>query len=216
MDGIDRTNGIRLLARLEWTRPGPRTAEYGPGPMRGRFTAENGEPVAILLIGLRVNRWRAVRSWLPVAMAMPRMLRELAADADSGLLGYRMLLGPAPGQATVIQYWRRAGDIRAFAHAPDRGHRPAQDAFWKRYFKSNGAIGIWHEMLSIRAGAYQCLYGDMPPMGLGAIMGLDPAVATPDGHGYERGEDPLFAATTEAEADAALEEAFSRRDAGSR
>jgi hypothetical protein len=213
MGGNDIANGIRLFARPEWTRPGPRTAEYGHGPMRGRFVAANDEPVAILLIGLRVNRWRAVRFWFPVLMAMPRMLRELAADADSGLLGYRLLLGPAPGQATVVQYWRRAGDIRAFAHAQERGHRPAQDAFWKRYFRSNGAVGIWHEMLSIRAGAYQCLYGDMPAMGLGAIMGLEPAVVSSDGRGYERGEDPLLTATTEAEADAALAAAFARRDA---
>jgi hypothetical protein len=178
--------------------------------------AENDRPVAMLLIGLRVNRWYAVRHWVPVLMAMPRMLRELAADPDSGLLGYRLLLGPSLGQVMVIQYWRRAGDIRAFAHDPERGHRPAETAFWKRYFAGKGAVGIWHEMLSVRAGGYQCLYGDMPPIGLGAIMGLQPAINREGGHGYDRGEDPVFTATTRAEADAAVAALINRRDAGSR
>ncbi|MEY9849222.1 monooxygenase family protein [Streptacidiphilus sp. MAP5-3] len=220
MDGFNLVNGIRLLARSEWTRVGPRTPEqareHRRGPLRGRYLAENDEPVAMMLIGLRVNRWFSVRHWVPVLMAMPRMLRELSADPEGGLLGYRLLLGPGPGQVMVIQYWRRAGDIRAFAHDPQRSHRPAETAFWKRYFAGRGAVGIWHEMLSVRAGGYQCLYGDMPPTGLGAIMGLQPAISREGGHGYDRGEDPVFTATTRAEADTAVEALISRRDAGSR
>lgn len=49
-------------------------------------------------------------------------------------------------------------------------------------------------MLSVRAGAYQCLYGDVPPMGIGATRGLDPAMSRPDGPGYVKGEDPEHAA----------------------
>ncbi|MBF9073289.1 DUF4188 domain-containing protein [Streptacidiphilus sp. NEAU-YB345] len=221
---MDLVNGIRLVARPEWTRVGPHTPEagrehtpeHGRAPLRGRYLAENDEPVAILLIGLRVNRWFAVRHWAPVLMAMPRMLRDLSRDPDSGLLGYRLLLGPTVGQVMVIQYWRRAGDIRAFAHDAQRAHRPAETAFWKRYFAGKGAVGIWHEMLSVRAGGYQCLYGDMPPTGLGAIMGLQPAVSREGGHGYDRGEDPAFAATTEEERQAAVETLISRREAGTR
>lgn len=39
-------------------------------------------------------------------------------------------------------YWRRAGDIRAFSHAEDLTHRPAQDAFMARFGRSKGAVGI--------------------------------------------------------------------------
>ncbi|WP_194908512.1 monooxygenase family protein [Catenulispora rubra] len=62
-----------------------------------------------------------------------------------------------------------------------------------RYMRSNGAVGIWHEMLSVRAGSYQCLYGDMPPTGIGAFRGLDAVMNRPDGLGYVKGEDPQFA-----------------------
>jgi hypothetical protein len=152
--------------------------------LHGRHLADSEQPVAVFLIGMRVNRWTAVRHWLPTFLAMPRMLKELSADPDSGLLGYRLLLGPGPRQVAVVQYWRRAGDVRAFASAADRTHRPAQDAFWTRYKAGKGAVGIWHELLSVRAGAYEAIYADMPPIGLGAAVGLRPALHRPSGYGY--------------------------------
>ncbi|MEY9877437.1 hypothetical protein ABH931_006961 [Streptacidiphilus sp. MAP12-33] len=212
MPDFGSARGTRSPILPEWTRPGLPSAPAGPAHLAGPHLAVNDEPVAVLLIGMRVNRWRAVRHWLPVFRAMLPMLKELAADPDSGLLGYRLLLGPAPRQVTVHQYWRRAGDIRAFARDTDRRHRPAQDTFWRRYAKGKGAVGIWHEMLSVRAGAYDCLYADMPPVGLGAIMGVSPAVHNPKGPGY--------VAATQEEAAAALADltdpVVSRPAAGSR
>jgi len=211
MPELGSARGTRSPILPEWTRPGlhraPDNRAQG-GLLHGRHLADSDEPVAIFLIGLRVNRWRAIRHWLPVFRAMPAMLKELAADPESGLLGYRLLLGPAPRQVTVVQYWRRAGDVRAFATATDRTHRPAQDAFWRRYVAGKGAVGIWHELLSVRAGAYEALYADMPPIGIGAIMGLQPAVPRPGGHGY--------VATTEEEAMAALRSEVLSPEAGSR
>jgi hypothetical protein len=177
---------------MHWTRFAPGI----PHPrkrMPGRYMADGTEPIAVLLIGARINKWWAVHHWLPVFRAMPRMLKELSADPDGGLLGYRILWGPWFGQVTVVQYWRRAGDIRAFSHDESRTHRPVQDRFTSRYLRSNGAVGIWHEMLSVRAGAYQCLYADMPPTGIGAFRGLDAVMPRPDGFGYVKGEDPLLA-----------------------
>ncbi|MFB7371492.1 DUF4188 domain-containing protein [Streptomyces sp. NPDC056222] len=189
--GIAR--GPRLFSALEWNRGGAEGRAERRRVRRGRFMAANSEPVAVFLIGVRVNRWRSIRGWLPVLTAMPAMLKELRADPESGFLGYRMLLGPSFGEATVIQYWRKAGDIRAYAAESARKHRPAQSAYWRRYFASNGAVGIWHEMYSVRAGAYHGLYGDMPPMGVGAHFGLEPAVPGDKG-GYQPSTEPIFAA----------------------
>ncbi len=51
----------------------------------GRYTAEVGEDgIVVFLIGLRVNRLRALRRWVPVAMAMPKMLRELMTQPELG------------------------------------------------------------------------------------------------------------------------------------
>ena len=52
----------------------------------GRMTAEMDGDFVVFLIGLRINRWWKVHKWWPVAMAMPRMLRELAAHPESGCL----------------------------------------------------------------------------------------------------------------------------------
>lgn len=63
--------------------------------------------------------------------------------------------------------------------------------FWNRYFTSGGAVGIWHEMLSVGKGAYQCIHGDMPATVLGAIRGLKPVTSGEHG-GYQRVTEPIF------------------------
>ena len=45
-----------------------------------RMTAEIDGEVVVFLIGMRINRMWKIHKWFPVAMAMPRMLRELQAD----------------------------------------------------------------------------------------------------------------------------------------
>ncbi|MFD0370054.1 DUF4188 domain-containing protein [Streptomyces sp. NPDC127114] len=219
MARLGQGDGMRLLTVPEWyaAKPygtadagveaggatGQRGGDAGHGGRggraerrrvrRGRFMAVNAEPVTVFLIGARINRWRSVRGWLPVVMAMPGMIKELSDDPNSGLLGYRMLLGPRFGEVTIVQYWRRAGDLRAYAGDTGRRHHPAQTAFWRRYFGSNGAVGIWHEIYSVRPGAYQALYGDMPPTGVGAVHGIEPAVPREKG-GYETSTEPVYAA----------------------
>ena len=58
---------------------------------------------------------------------------------------------------------------------PDRSVRaknqrtslPAWQAF-NRAVGSNGDVGIWHETYVVRPGAYETVYNNMPPWGLGA------------------------------------------------
>lgn len=144
---------------------------FGRDANRGRWTAEIEGDFVVFLIGMRVNRWRAVRQWLPVFTAMPAMLRELSADEDSGLLGYQLLFG-GPRSPMVVQYWRSVEDLQRYAHDPDRAHRPAWLRFFQRSWK-DGAVGIWHETYVVPAGSYETVYGNMPPVGLGA-SGLAP------------------------------------------
>ena len=42
-----------------------------------RMTAQVEDDFVVFLIGMRINRFWKVHKWLPVAMAMPRMRREL-------------------------------------------------------------------------------------------------------------------------------------------
>ncbi len=47
-----------------------------------RMTSQADGDFGVFLIGMRVNRWWKVHKWWPVAMAMPRMLKELAAHPE--------------------------------------------------------------------------------------------------------------------------------------
>lgn len=139
----------------------------------GRMTAAAQGEVTVFLIGMRINRFRAVGSWLPVLRAMPRMLKELSSDPGSGLLAARTLLG-GPRFFCVVQYWSSPEKLLAYASAPDRQHRPAWAAFHRRARENAGAVGIWHETYVVPAGRYESMYGWVPPIGLGQATGLVP------------------------------------------
>ena len=159
---------VRLLRRPEWTKD----EEQSPQMRLGKFAVDNAEPVVVFLVGIRINRWWRARHWLPLLLAMPGALDELTAQPDGGLLGYRLLLGPGPRQAMLLQYWRSVGDLRAFARHPESIHRAAQRRLWQHYARAGGAVGVWHEMLPLSEGSYHSLYGNMPPTGIGALRPL--------------------------------------------
>lgn len=145
----------------------------------GRFTHSHDDEVVVFLIGMRVNRWRSVRSWWPVFTAMPRMLRELSADPAAGLLGYRFAL--APEGPMVIQYWRSAEQLLAYAHDTAAEHRPAWRAFNARARTAQGAVGIWHETYAVPRGAHESMYVSMPEAGLPAATSHVPVRRDRDG-----------------------------------
>ncbi|MER8154592.1 DUF4188 domain-containing protein [Streptomyces sp. NPDC094472] len=139
----------------------------------GRMTAEAEGEVTVFLIGMRVNRFRALRSWLPVFKAMPRMLRELSRDKGSGMLGYQLLFGP-PRVLYVVQYWDSHERLLEYASAQDKEHRPAWAAFNRRMREGRGKVGFWHETYVVPAGAHEAIYINMPAFGLGKATGVVP------------------------------------------
>jgi hypothetical protein len=138
-----------------------------------RVTAQIEGDFVVFLIGMRINRvWRVSR-WLPTFLAMPRMIRELERSPESGFLGANTYLG-SPRRPMVVQYWRSFEHLEAYARSKDGAHWPAWVAFNKR-IGSNGDVGIWHETYLVAAGRYECVYNNMPPIGLGMATGLVPA-----------------------------------------
>ncbi|MDP9435824.1 MAG: DUF4188 domain-containing protein [Actinomycetota bacterium] len=73
-----------------------------------RTTVVSPDDVVVLLIGMRVNRWRDVRAWLPVAAAMPLMLRELE-RADPAHLARAPAAAPAGRERDVPGRRRHRG-----------------------------------------------------------------------------------------------------------
>jgi hypothetical protein len=105
--------------------------------------------------------WK-IHKWLPVALAMSRMLRELTAAPDSGFLGVESWIG---NPTIALQYWRSVEQLEVYAKDSVRLHRPAWAAF-NRAVANNGDVGIWHETYRVRPGDFESIYNNMPPFGL--------------------------------------------------
>lgn len=136
-----------------------------------RMTAKIEGDFVVFLIGMKINRFWKLHKWLPVASAMPKMIKELSQKPESGFLGYQIVGALSP---VIVQYWRSFEHLEAYAKSRDGLHYPAWKAFNTK-IKSNGDVGIWHETYKVSAGNYECVYNNMPKFGLGKVGELVPA-----------------------------------------
>ena len=138
-----------------------------------RLTGSLDGEFVIFLIGMRVNQPLRVDKWLPVIAAMTRMLGELRAQPQLGLLHAEMWTSRT---SIMVQYWRSMAQLLSYAKNKDAQHLPAWRAFNKAV-GDNGTVGIWHEAYIAGPGTYETFYGNMPPFGLGKAGRLEAAVS---------------------------------------
>ncbi|RKD69720.1 uncharacterized protein DUF4188 [Sinobaca qinghaiensis] len=135
----------------------------------GRFTTKNDEEIVVFVIGMRINRFRSVRKWLPVLLAMPPMIKELSVRKELGCLHLHSYLQlPA---TMMIQYWE--SEEKLLAYAKGEKHSKAWKTFNRRA-KGNHAVGIYHETYKIPKESYESIYVNMPAFGLGKALGTEP------------------------------------------
>ena len=133
-----------------------------PSTIPQRMSAEIDGDFVVFVIAMRINKPWKPHKWLPVFLAMPKMLNELRARPDSGFLG------SVSAGLMVVQYWRSFEHLERYARSHDHLHWPAWVAFNRRMAATRGDVGIWHETYCVRAGEYEAIYSGMPPIGLGA------------------------------------------------
>ncbi|HEV1286245.1 MAG TPA: DUF4188 domain-containing protein [Bryobacteraceae bacterium] len=136
-----------------------------------RLCAQVDGEAVVFLIGMRFNKLWKIHKWLPVVIAMPKMLGELEQKPDLGLLNYHLWFGRT---TIVLQYWRSVEHLNSYAKSRDRAHLPAWAAFNRAIGKS-GDVGVWHETYRIKGGSYETVYVNVPPFGLGKATKLVPA-----------------------------------------
>ena len=138
--------------------------------LAGRMTADAPPGTVAFLIGMRINRLRKMRQWLPVATAMPRMLQELVAHPELGLLAHRTYVS---GRTVLtVQYWRSAEDLDRYSRARDHAHLPAWREFNRRV-RDNRDVGVFHETYVL--DRHETVYVNMPEdFGLGGATSLMP------------------------------------------
>ena len=78
-----------------------------------RMSAEMEGEFVVFLIGIRVNKPWKLHKWLPVFLAMPKMLKELETHPESGFLGHSGL------GRVIVQYRRSFEHLEAYARAKD-------------------------------------------------------------------------------------------------
>lgn len=130
-----------------------------------RMTAVLNRPIVVFLIGMRINSLWKVHKWWPVATAMPRMLRELAANPQSGYLSGEMWFGRT---TLMLQYWTSFEALEAYARDRVQAHLPAWAEFNRRV-GSGGDVGIWHETYRVAPGDCETVYHNMPRFGLARV-----------------------------------------------
>ncbi|MCK5830786.1 MAG: DUF4188 domain-containing protein [Methylococcales bacterium] len=128
-----------------------------------RMTASKDEGFVVFIIGMRINKLWKIHKWLPIALVMPKMIRELNANPELGLLSQESWMGRT---TIMLQYWKSFSHLEAYAKSKNSAHLPA----WKKYnelISNNGDVGIWHETYQVKKGMYECFYNNMPLFGLG-------------------------------------------------
>lgn len=141
---------------------------------KGRWSADAGADGKVLfLIGMRINKLWKFWAWVPVAVAMPRMLAELMKDRSLGLVGQPRSF--VSGRTVMVwQYWESFDKLNAYARSNDNEHLPAWRAFNRR-IRDNGTVGIFHETVELSDRTVETVYGNMPTIGLAAVTGIVPA-----------------------------------------
>ena len=128
-----------------------------------RLTANLDGDFVVFLIGLRVNQPLKIHKWLPVFMAMPKMLTELYRQPTLGFLHAESWFGRT---TIMVQYWRSMDQLLAYAKMRDATHLSTWQAF-NHAVGTDGSVGIWHETYAVSPGNYENVYVNMPPFGLG-------------------------------------------------
>ena len=140
---------------------------------RERLTASLEGDFVVFLIGMRINNPLKIHKWLPVATAMPRMIKELYSQPELGFIHAEMWFSRT---IIMVQYWRSMEQLLAYAKSKEAQHLPAWQSF-NRAVGTEGSVGIWHETYAASPGTYENIYVNMPPFGLGKAGLVQPAAS---------------------------------------
>lgn len=139
--------------------------------IKGRKFANIQGDFVVFLIGMRINNYWKVHKWFPVAMAIPKMIKELYKNPEYGFMSENSWFG----RTTIsVQYWRSFEHLEAYARNKDLEHFPA----WKDFnmkARQSGVVGVWHETYKVTSGSYENIYVNMPLFGLGKAGNINEA-----------------------------------------
>lgn len=125
----------------------------------------------LFLVGMRINKLWAIHKWLPVMIAMPKMIMEQVKNPEIGVIGTpRSFISGRLIQTQ--QYWRSYELLEKYAADTNRNHFPA----WKKFNKAsrgNDAVGIYHETYVVTANGHENIFVNLKkPILMGDAVGV--------------------------------------------
>lgn len=126
-----------------------------------RYSATLDGDFVLFIVGMRINRLCAIHIWPAILLRALRIIRSATPGAN-GLLSREIVIS-GKGIA-LITYWDDFDQWEEFGNS-DNHHRSSWKYFYERVINSK-AVGLWHELYSIKQGEYQTIYMQMPPKGL--------------------------------------------------
>ena len=138
----------------------------------GRMFAKADDDFVVFMIGMRINSFWKIHKWFPVAIAMPKMIKELYKNKEYGFLSTEAWFGRT---TIMVQYWKSFEHLEAYAKNINAEHLPE----WRKFnqkARQSGAVGVWHETYRVSQGNYENIYVNMPKFGLGKVGTLKQAI----------------------------------------
>ena len=89
---------------------------------RERLTTNLDGDFVVFLIGMRINNPLKIHKWLPLAAAMPRMIKALYRQPELGFIRAQMWFSRT---IILVQYWRSMERLLAYAKNKEAQHLPA-------------------------------------------------------------------------------------------
>jgi len=132
-----------------------------------RMVADCEQDIVVFLFGLRINNWWKVHQWLPLVLAIPKILKQLYQNPQLGFLGHEQWWGR---NLITLQYWQSLEQLQNFAKDPESSHMDAWAAFNRKIGKTSD-VGIWHETYVVKKQAIESVYNNMPRFGLANAIG---------------------------------------------
>lgn len=139
--------------------------------VKEKMTVEVEGEFVVFLIGMRINSLWKIHKWLPVSLAMTKIIKELRQKPELGFMGFESWFGRT---TLMVQYWKSIDHLLEYAQNKDANHTPAWLNFNDKIRKS-GDVGLWHETYIVPNGKYECVYSNMPRFGFAKTGNYVPA-----------------------------------------
>lgn len=98
------------------------------------FVRMNGSFV-VFLLGMRINSFWKIHKWWPVAMAMPRMIKELFKNKEHGFISTEAWFGRT---TIMVQYWKSFDTSKLMRRIKMRNISPRG----KNLIRNSGKAGL--------------------------------------------------------------------------